>query len=372
MKHSILLLIALGIFSIAALGYFALPSAQSAPAAKSSLPEVRIIRPEVGAGSGKLSLPARAEPYEEAALFARASGFVAEKRADLGSRVAAGQVLAVIDTPELNADARGARAQLERAKAAAELAHLNLKRAESLIKRGFVSRAMLDERRATADTADADVNIARAAIARVDDLLRYRQVRAPFSGQVTERNVERGDRVDGSTGAVPLFRLARLDRLRIVVDLPQGAQAIPVGTSAEISFPEQPGQRYPARVARMSGVYQQTTGAMRLELDMDNPGGNLPAGIVGTAEFDTTAAQSTLLLPNAALVVSKGATRVAILDGEDRLRFRTVTPGANRGGQTEVNGLSPNERVVLNVNALLKEGTKVRPLPLSQQTNQTP
>jgi RND family efflux transporter MFP subunit len=363
MRRSIIFLSAFGLVGFAALGYATIPRSASQPGA-ATMPEARFILPKASAAESLLRLPARAEPYEEAVLFARASGFVAERRVDLGSRVAAGQVLAVIDTPELDADTRTAKAALERARATAALSQVNLERAESLIARGFISKAAVDERRAALRMAEADVNATRASLTRVEDLRRFQLVRAPFAGQVIERNVERGDRVSNEGGTEPLFRLARLERLRVIVDVPQGAVAIPVGTEAMLVFAEQSSRRYPVRVARTSGAIRQATGAMRLELDLDNQSGEVAAGTVGTVEFRLPRQQQALLVPNAALNVSKGITQIAILDADDRLRFRTVTPGANLGDRTEVIGVNPNYRVVLNVNALLDEGTKVRPLAL--------
>jgi RND family efflux transporter MFP subunit len=338
-----------------------------APVAPATIPggplAVRVVQPRPADAEPPLRLPARTAPWQEAAIFSRASGFISERRLDLGSRVEAGTVLAVIATPERDAEAREVRARLEQAEAAAALAQVSLQRAESLAARGMVAAANVDERRAASQVATAAVAAQQAALARVEDQRRFSIVRAPFAGRITERTVEHGDRVSAEGGTVPLFRIARLDKLRVLVDVPQAAlAAVRPGTEASLTLGPAGGLAYPARVARMAGTVDPRTGAMRVELDLDNPGETLPAGMLGELTFGATAAVG-VLVPNAAIVIAGGTPRAMVVGADQRVTWRPLTLGANRGAQTEVrSGLVAADRVVLNPNAALREGDTVKVL----------
>ncbi len=336
--------------------------APTPPAAPAAVPQVRTAKPEVPAQAPALRLPVVVEPQEEALVRARVAGFLEERRVDIGDRVEAGQVLAVIDTPELVREHESLKAALAQAEAQAVLAAANLRRAEVLVAQGHVSRSVLDERQAQARVAAASRDATAADLARVAELLRFREVRAPFAGVVVERLAERGDLVaaDQTQAGGHLFRIARVDTLRVVVDAPQGAiRDLTPGAKLAVTFPEYPGETFQAAVSRTAGLVDRRTGTMRVEAEMANPGARVPAGMAGHLEARSAGAPP-LQAPLAALVTRDGRPHLAVLEG-GTVRFRPVTLGRSLGPKVEVvAGITAEDTLVLNPNGMLAEGQPVQ------------
>jgi RND family efflux transporter MFP subunit len=193
-------------------------------------------------------------------------------------------------------------------------------------------------------------------------------VRAPFSGVIAERRVDRGDRVVGDTGNAEgfLFRLVRVDELRVSIDAPQAVvMQVQPGMTAEVIFPELAGEKLAAKVVRSAGVIDARTGTMHVELALPNPGGRIPAGMMGEVAIQVPRAHEVLLVPNSTLIVRDGKSQVALVvsSGAEQgtLRFLPVQLGRNLGNKTEVlGGIPRNAALVNNPNALLREGDSVR------------
>ncbi len=345
-------------------GGTASPGASGAAAA---LPTVRVATAAALDGLRTLELPARTAPIAEAAIHARATGLVAERRVDLGDAVREGDVLAVISAPEVDAALAEARARANVARAEARLAQVNRERAEAVIARGAISQETLTTRIAEHERAVAARRAAEQNVARWQQTQGFQTVRAPFDGTITARHVERGDRVTGDQagGATPLFEIARLDRLRAAIDVPPSAALqIDEGVEVTLQFTELPGRRFDAAIARRAGVIDPARGTMRVELELDNTGSMLPAGLVGQARLSLPSPAGASLVPTNAIRLQEGRATVATLDDGDVLRFVPVTVGRNLGAQVEVlAGLAPGTRVVLAPNALLKDGEAVRVVP---------
>jgi RND family efflux transporter MFP subunit len=324
---------------------------------------VRTVQPQHSPAADALRLPAVAEPYDDVRLFARINGFVVEQHVQIGDRVTRGQVLAVIDTPEVQREYERARAAQAQADARLELASRNLERTQALVAQNFLSEAALDERRADARMAQADRNAAAAEAERLAELLNFRSVRAPFAGVVIERNVDRGDLVAGDqrqTGA-HLFRVSRLDQLRIVADAPQGALGkIKIGAQVTVVFPEFAGEIFAGRIARTSGNIDPRSGTMRVEITLPNPAERIPGGMAGSVLIDGVTGPAALLVPVNTVVQRDGQAHIAIISG-DRARFLAVRLGRNLGQTVEIlEGIDGSEAVILNPNALLREGEAVK------------
>lgn len=338
----------------------------SAPAAAASapVPEVRTARAKPVAAGAPLRLPARTEPIEEARLYARSSGTLVERRVDLGDRVAAGALLARIAAPEVDQALASARAGLGQAQARERLAQLNLDRSRPLVEQNFLSAVRLDELNAALEVARADTAAAQAEVRRLEAVQGFQQVRAPFAGTIVERAVERGDRVsaDGANSSPALFRLARLDALRVVVEVPQAAAAtLQPGRPAELRFAEFPGEVFKARVERLAGRIDPASGAMRVELKLPNPGQRLPAGLRGELDLAADAAEPGVTVPGNAVLLRGGQPHVATVDGDSRLRFVPVQVERTAGREVLLRrGLAPGQTVVINVNALLQDGSRVK------------
>lgn len=327
-----------------------------------AVPEVLTVRIAPAEAVQLLRLPAFTQPRESARIHSRATGFVERRHVDIGDPVEAGAVLAVISSPEVDEAVREARAQLAKAQADEALARSNHDRARALVESGAVSRQMYDDRRANLEVAAASRAAASARLAAARERQSFLTIRAPFSGRIVARNVERGDRVTGDAAAgSPLFELQAIDPLRVVVDLPQSvALQVRSGMKADVTLPELPGQTMYALVERTSGTISAGAGSMRAELRLPNPQARIPAGMAGTVILRIPRTRPAALVPNTALIRDAGRSRLAVVEAE-RVEFRDVALGRDLGTRTEVlSGIAPGERVVLSPNALLTPGAKVR------------
>ena len=334
-------------------------------AATPSVPEVRVVEARPDDAPNTLHLPARVLAGESARLYARASGFVNERRVDLGDSVAAGQVLAVIATPEIDQAVHEAAAELERAQAALELARLNYERAATLVESGAIARELYNERSASLQLARAALAAARARQHSAQERQAFQQVRAPFDGVVSARSVERGDRVVAdASAAAPMFEINALDPLRVLVDVPQSAALqVHAGLGAELSFPELPGERFEAQVVRSALSISEDSGGMRVELELPNPGRRIPAGMVGQVALTVPRTAPVLRIPLSAVTGAAGRSSVVRVGEDSRAEFRPVLLGRNLGNEVEVlSGLAAGDRVVVAPNALLQAGAEVRVL----------
>lgn len=337
-------------------------SAAETPAAQ-ALPEVLTAEVRSAEAAYTMTLPARALAGETAQLFPRATGFVSERLIDLGDTVTAGQVLAVIATPEIDQSVREAQAEVRRARAALDLANVNYERAAKLVASGAVSRETYSDRSANRDVAQAALAAAQARLDGARERQGFQRVRAPFSGVITARNIDRGDRVVGDAAlAVPLFELNALDPLRILVEVPQGAALqVQPGLKAEVTFPELPGERFPAEVMRSAQLISETAGGMRVELRLPNPGNRIPAGMVGQVSLQVPRTAPATIVPLSAITGAAGQSRVARVGPGSVLELRPVLLGRDLGGEVEVlDGLAAGDQVVLAPNALLQTGSRVK------------
>lgn len=344
------------------LGADAAQTEQSSNAcAPSPIMEVRTVHPKREATGKPVRLPAVAEPFEQAFLYARVNGFVADRRADVGDRVESGQVLAVIEAPELVRNSERAKAALAQSEAQVVLAKSNLLRAERLGNQNFVSREVLETRQAEALVAKANREAAAAEVSRLTELLGFREVRAPFAGVVVARNIERGDLVAGDQPhpSAHLFHLAQIDKFRVVVHVPQSAvKLVEQGKPVRIIFPEFPQETFSGQITRIANFIDARSGAMRVEILLPNPGGRIPASMYGQVEF-TPPSASTLRLPTNSVTLRRGVPHVALFD-DGRVKFTPVRLGRDFGAESEVlEGVTENQMVVINPNALLRDGDLV-------------
>lgn len=336
--------------------------AQPETAATGAVPEVLVIAAKPAGANVELRLPARALAAESAQLYARATGFVSERRAELGDAVSAGQVLALLSAPEIDQAVREAEASVGQASADEALAKANFERAAALIGSGSISKELHAERTASFQVAKASRAAAEARLSSARERQRYTTIRAPFAGVISARNIERGDRVVADqSAATPMFELIALDPLRIVVDVPQSAALqVQKGLKADVSFPELPGEVLPAEVARSAQSISGSASGMRVELRLANPGGRIPSGMLGEVRLALPRAGSAVLVPISAVIRDAKGARVAIVSAESTVDYRSVTTGRNLGNEIEISsGLAAGESVVASPNALLESGTRI-------------
>lgn len=325
--------------------------------------KARVVNPEPVNSQGELTLIGRTAPVEQALIASRANGFVAERFVDIGDKVKAGDLLLLVDAPEVAQELARSQAAVQQVKARLELAKLNFERAQSLVTKGHVSEQLRDERQATERTTIADLAAAEADVRRLQDLQSFQLVKAPFNGTIVSRQVDRGDRIstnDNQSGNA-LFRIARLDELRVEIDVPQSyALKVRTGTQARVTFNELPGEVFEARVVRSAGLIESSSATMRAELIMPNPDERIPAGLNGQVTLQITGGLEVVSVPANTLVIRDGQQRVATTDSEGKVSFRRVSVGRDLGERVEViSGLTQKDRVILSPNALLREGDKI-------------
>jgi RND family efflux transporter MFP subunit len=326
-----------------------------------AVPTVSVVSPKPAQPTVATPFPAELRPETEAILRARANGFIRKLHADIGSRVDAGQTVAEIDIPDLDAETRQARAEGAQAEAARDLADKTARRWAELYKSQNVSQQEHEEKQADLALKSATVDAAKARVQRLEELQGFSKVTAPFAGIITARGVDIGDLVNASTPQ-PLFRLIDTRRLRVWVRVPQPMTELVVeGSAAELTLPEKPGRTFPARVVRTAGAMASDSRTLLVELSVENPNGELLAGSYGQVRFATPITQARTTLPANALLFRPDGPQVARVNSDDTVELRSVTLGRDFGREVEVlGGVAPTDRVILNPRDSIATGQKVR------------
>lgn len=333
---------------------------------------VTFAQAKVGDASGKVVLPGTATPIETAIIYARTNGFVRDIKVDIGDRVEAGDVLAILDTPEMESDARSAKARAGETERNAKIVRATAERHIRLAEAGVSTREQAEEAEARANSADAALATSRADVDRWNTMLSFRYVRAPFSGVVTRRNVEKGSLVTAgsSAGVASLYELARTETLKIVVDVPQGlANDIRVGEPAPVIAGA---LTVEGRVARTAGALDPATRTLRTEVHVPGNKGILAGSFVRVA-LHTHAASPPVRVPANALVARPAGNFVYIIGDDNKIAERKVTLGRELGAEVElVLGLSGTERVVTNPPESITDGETVRLVEKKSPTPSAP
>ncbi len=326
-----------------------------------ALPTVTVVRPEPGKAAAGLSLPAEAKPFLEAPIYARASGYLKRWLTDIGARVNEGDLLAEIDSPELSQELAQARAQLAQAEAALGLARTTAARWAELLKTASVSEQEAAEKQADLELKLANVEAARANVRRLEELLSFDSVRAPFAGTITARKTDVGELIVAGSGK-ELFRLAQTRTLRVFVRVPQtGARMVTVGQMAELSVPELPGRVFAAKVVRTSGAMSVDSRTLLTELEVDNTSGEILSGSYAQVRFTDFKTQAVLTLPSNTLLFRSEGPQVGVVGEGGKVELRQVALGRDFGPTVEIlDGVSGNDRVILNPADSLSTGMTVR------------
>ena len=315
------------------------------------------------AGSGQtLALPGTLQGFTQSPISARASGYLKRWTRDIGSRVEKGELLAEIETPEIDQQLSQAVAARQQAAAALELAKSTLARWEGLRKKDVVSQQDLDERRGALAQASANLAAADANVQRLRQTEGFKRVLAPFAGVITRRNVDVGDLIDAGAGngGRALFQLAQTAPLRVYLNVPQAyAQLVKEGQPVVVTQSELRGQSFKGQVARTSGAIDSATRMMQVEVALPNKEGILLPGAYVQVSLPLTPSRALSIPANALLFRAEG-TRVAVVDAEGKVRLRSVSLGRNYGETVEViDGLTATDRLVLNPSDSLAEGDVV-------------
>lgn len=309
-----------------------------------------------------VALPVRTHPMEETLIQSRATGVVAECPVDIGDRVEQGQMLARIHAPEVGFQLEAARAALRQAEARATLAKNELERARALAPTRAIAAEAIDLREANLLESEAGIAAGKAEVGRLETLVGFQTITAPFPGIITARHVDRGAHVRGDQAQAEqwLYQLSRMDELRVVVDAtPEIALRVAPGSEAELVFPDLPNLAPQAKVTRRTNLIDANSGTMRLELVLPNPDFAIPSGLIGNARFTLAPVPGLTLVPTNTLVTREGKSHVFIVE-DTRAREIAVLVGRNLGNKVEVlSGLTPGQSVILNPNSLLQPGQSV-------------
>lgn len=328
-------------------------------AGQSVLREVKIVSPELDNVDKAYSFNVRLEPFEETMIYARANGYVEEWLVDIGAHVEKGQTLARLALPELEEQINQVKAEINRQEAETVLAKTLRDRVASLIDSGAVSKTELDQRIADYKVAIARRDALKARLNQLEKEFSYTTIQSPFDGIITLRNLNRGDRITVND-AKPLYRVINADKLRIVIEVPQTQLVhISFDTPATLSFPDRPGDAYKADFWKKSNELNLSSGTMRVEFILDNKEYALSSGLSGRLSIPAAAGQ-TKWLPVNTLKIADGRTYVLTADNNDEIKTVAVVAGRYTGDKVEiVSGLTSDQRVIINPNALLKEGDTV-------------
>lgn len=320
---------------------------------------VQTTLPSIAATGQALALPGTLQGYVQSPLSARASGYLKQWTKDIGSRVEKGELLAEIETPEIDQQLSQAVAAREQAAAAMELARSTQARWEGLRQKDVVSQQDLDERRGSAAQARANYAAAQANEQRLRQLEGFKRIVAPFAGVITRRNVDVGDLIDAGSGR-PLFLLSQTDPLRVYLNVPQSyAQLIKPGVHVTVTQAELGGQAFRGTIARTGASIDLATRTMQVEVNLPNPDGALLPGAYVQVAMQLPPSP-TLVLPANALLFRKEGARVAVVDAQGVVSLRPITLGRNYGQTIEIpEGLAENDRVILNPSDSLAAGDKV-------------
>src|SRR5882724_8432810 len=354
------LVIALGLAAWGILSRVSERATLAADTAQLAIPTVSTIKPGAGSAAEQLVLPGSVQAYNEAMIFARTNGYVREWYTDIGTRVQKGQVLAEIDTPEVDQQLRQARADLATAQANFQLAHTTDQRWQDLLATNSVSWQAADSAAGDASAKKATLASAEANVARLSDLESFKHLLAPFDGVVTSRNTDIGALINAGQGNA-LFRVSDTSKLRVYVLVPQlyAANTTP-GLDADLTFPERPEKTYTAQVVRTADALDPTSRTLQVELLVDNSKGELFPGAYAQVHFTLARGAGSLSVP-ASAVLFRSDLEVAVVGADRRVTLKRITTGRDFGTSLEVlTGLAPDEQIIANPPDSLATGTLVR------------
>jgi RND family efflux transporter MFP subunit len=320
--------------------------------AQAAVTSVSVVSPERTTPAQEIILPGNVQPFITSPIYSRTNGYLQKWYVDIGAQVKQGELLAVIETPEVDQQVEQSLSNLNTAKANLALAEITKNRYEALLKAHAVSQQDVDNAVGTYNANKAIVEASQANVKQLQALQSFEKVYAPFDGVVTARNTDIGDLINsGSSGGVKtdLFHVAQPGKLRVYVNVPEEySQGIKTGMTAELALAEFPGRRFQGKLVRTADAINMTTRTLLIEIDVDNPTGTLLTGSYAEVHLKVPTQASTYLLPVNALIFRSEGLQVGIVkDGKATLS--PVTPGHDFGNKIEVvSGLKANDQVIIN------------------------
>jgi membrane fusion protein, multidrug efflux system len=339
---------------------------------------VATVTPEKAPATVSVDLPGQTQAYIEAPIFAQTTGYLKKWYFDIGAKVKSGDVLAEIDTPQVDQDLNQAKANLRQAQAALDLSLVTFKRDQDLLDRKVIAQQDFDSASSDLHSKQATVNANAAAVSRLQALEDFKIVKAPFDGTVTRRNTDIGQIVNSGSGT-PLFNVAQVSPLRIYVNVPESmAGYVRVGGPANVTFNEFPGQKFSGQVARTAQAIDPASRTLLTEIDVANDSGQLFPGAYSPVHLETEGPAS-LLVPSSSLIFRSEGASLGVVGPDNRVHLKKIKIGRDLGGKLEiVTGISPTDRIVVNpVDSLAEgalvqvQGSKANESPRVTETNTT-
>ena len=327
-----------------------------------AVPSVSVVSPTKGKPGDGLVLPAEIRPWREASIYARANGYLKDWVADIGAHVQPGQLLAEIETPDLDQQLAQAKAQLTLAQANLHLAQITDQRWKVLLKTASVSDQEAAEKAAGRETAAASVGAQLANMRRLQELVAFQRVVAPFAGTVTLRSVDVGDLIVAGSGGRELFHVAQTEKLRVYVRVPEpSARDIAPGQAASLTTPANPGRVFPATVRTTAEAISTSSRTLLTELEVDNPQQEILPYSYGELSLNQSQSDSPLTLPSNTLLFRAQGLQVGVVRPDGTVELRSIQVGRDFGQTVEVlGGVTAADRVIVNPADSLVAGTNVR------------
>ncbi len=345
-----------------------------------SVPYVNVIHATSITGESKIVLPGNLSAYVESPIYARTNGYLQKWYKDIGSRVKKDDLLADIDTPEVDQELAQSRADLTTAQANLTLSSITAARYQDLLKTDSVSKQDVDNANGDFAAKRAMVQSSEANVKRLEDMESFKRVYAPFSGVITQRNVDIGTLINAGNGGAStkeMFDLSQIDPMRVYVSVPQSyGPSMRVGLKACLSLTEIPGRTFCGSVARTANAIDPATRTLLTEVDVPNPSGVLLPGAYAQVEFDAKLSGQRLVLPINALLFRPEGTMAAVVEPDHRLNLKKLTIGRDFGTTVEVvEGIGLEDSIVVNPPDALEQGEQVniaaQPAPNAQGAQQS-
>jgi RND family efflux transporter MFP subunit len=328
----------------------------------SAIPSVNIVYPKGGAEAEEIELPGNTEAFTDTPIYARTSGYVKAWYVDIGARVRQGQLLAVIETPELDQQLRQAKADLENALANLQIAQITATRWQNLLKTDSVSHQEADQAVSDQHSKKALVDSNQANVDRLEQLQSFERITAPVDGVITARNTDIGDLIQADTTAPKeIFHLSAIRKLRIYVPVPEVyAPSLKTGAKVDVTLDAFPGQIFTGTLVRNADAIDPATRTLNVEVDVDNSSGRLMPGAYAFVHFKVPATSGAVTIPSNALLFRSEGLRVGVVRNS-HVALLPITVGQDYGDAVEVlSGLSARDAVIVNPSDSLANGAQVR------------
>jgi RND family efflux transporter MFP subunit len=327
-------------------------AALRAETAQAALPAVSVVSPKQTAPADEIILPGNVQPFITSPIYSRTNGYLKKWYFDIGAHVKAGQLLAIIETPEVDQQLQQARSNLLTAQANLELASVTKNRYQGLLKSNAVSQQDVDNAVGTYNANKSIVEADKAAVEQYSALASFEKIYAPFDGVITARNTDIGDLINsGSSSGVKtdLFHIAQPGMLRVYVNVPEEySQGIKTGMTADLALAEFPGRKFQGKLVRTADAINVTTRTLLIEIDVDNPTGTLLTGSYAEVHLAVSTRAATLLVPVNTLIFRSEGLHVGVVKN-GKVGLTAVTPGHDFGNEIEiVSGLAANDQVIIN------------------------